>query len=100
MTEIFYKCGRHGYQKVARILFPDLHFELDCGCIYSANLHGSWYRLKTHRCDRCDEPIKDTCMAVFGYMTKYYHIECAKGLGNIENGKIVDINKYPENQYG
>ena len=100
MTEMFYRCDKHGYQKVARILFPDLHFELDCGCIYSANLHGSWYRLKTYTCDKCDKPIRDTCMAIFGYRTEYYHIECAKTLGKIENGKIVDINKYPESEYG
>jgi hypothetical protein len=35
-------------------------------------------------------------MTIFGYRTKYYHIDCAKTLGKIENGKIIDINKYPE----
>lgn len=42
--------------------------------------------------------IKDTCMVIFGYSIKYYHIECAKELGNIKDGKIVDINKYPESE--
>ena len=96
MTEIFYKCDKHGYQQAVRILFPDFDFELECGCIYSANLHGCRYRKKTYTCDKCDKPIKDTCIAISGYRTKYYHIECAKTLGKIENGKIVDINKYHE----
>ena len=96
MTEIFYKCDKHGYQQVARILFPDFNFELECGCIYFANLHGSWYRIKTCTCDKCDKHIEDTCMIIFGYRTEYYHIECAKELCNIKDGKIVDINKYPE----
>lgn len=57
MTDIFYKCDKHGYQQVARILFPDFNFELECGCIYSANLHGNWYRIKTYTCDKCDKPV-------------------------------------------
>lgn len=97
MTDIFYKCGKHDYQKVTRILLPDLDFELECGCIYSANLHGSWYRKKTYTCDKCDKPIKDICMAIFGYRTSYYCLECIKTLEKIENGKIIDINNYPEN---
>lgn len=98
MTEIFYKCDKHVCQQVARILFPDFNFELECGCIYSANLHGSRYRIKTYTCDKCDKTIKDKCMVIFGYSTEYYHIECANELGNIKDGKIVDINKYPESE--
>lgn len=96
MTEVKYKCGQHGMQPVIEIILPENTYILDCGCIYSANYHGSSYRIKTSCCDKCGFIIKGTCLLVSNYTAEFYHIECAKDLGIIDKGKIIDIDEYPD----
>lgn len=96
MTEIKYKCDQHGFQPVDELILPGNTYILNCGCIYSASYHGNVSRLKTECCDKCGFVIKDTCLIVSGYSTKFYHVECAKNLGVIENAKIINIDEYPD----
>jgi len=94
VTEITYKCCHHGLQPVNKLILPGNIYILNCGCIYKASYHGSNYRIKTSYCDKCGFIIKDICLISADYTTKFYHIECAKGL-EIKDGKIMNIDEYP-----
>ena len=89
MTEISYICKKHGIQTVDEMILPyNIHI-LNCGCIYGRN-----YRIKTGCCDKCGFVIEGLCLITSDI--RFYHIECAKGMGKIENGKIMDIDEYPD----
>jgi len=95
--EMIYKCDRHGPQIVRRMTLPHFQFELHCGCIYNAYLHGSWYRRMTASCDHCDKILEGLTFKESGYTTRYYHIHCIKDLekrkGEKIEGMIVDIDE-------
>jgi hypothetical protein len=95
MTDIKYDCEQHGLQNVDEMILPRNMYVLSCGCIYSANYHGSAYRIKTKCCDRCRIVIEGTCVISLDGSAKYYHINCAKDLGVIK-GKIMNIDEYPD----
>ncbi len=96
MTNVRYKCDQHGLQSVDELILPGKIYILNCGCIYKTSLHGDDYRIKTACCDKCGFIIKDTCLIISDYTTKFYHVECAKNLGIIEKGRIMNIDEYPD----
>lgn len=96
MTYVEYKCDQHGFQYVDEVILPGNIYILNCGCVYSLNIHGSNCRIKTSCCDKCGLIIIDTCLVTSNYSTKFYHIDCAKDLGIIEKGRIVNIDEYPD----
>lgn len=99
--EVIYKCNKHGPQIVRRMVMPHFTFELNCGCIYSTSLHGSWYRRITAVCDYCDKELQGKTFKDDSYTTRYYHIDCVKDLEKIRKEKmkgiIVDIDEEYEN---
>jgi hypothetical protein len=42
------------------------------------------------------ELIEDTCLMISNCSTKFYHIDCAKDLGVIEKGVVINIDEYPD----
>lgn len=96
MTDVKYMCQQHGLQYVDEMILPGNLYILNCGCVYSASYHGSNYRIKTPCCDKCGLIIIDTCLITSGGNTRFYHVDCAKELGVIENGKIIKIDEYPD----